>query len=176
MTVFDRICLVLGGARSGKSRFAEQLAQARAGELVYLATALERDAEMAERIRLHQERRGERWRTIEVPLELAAALRASGEGSVLLVDCLTIWLANLMEAGRDLDHASEELCAAAQESRAAIVLVSSEVGQGIVPANSLGRRFRDEAGKLHQAVAAAADTVYLVTAGLPLRLKPRGDS
>lgn len=173
-----RVTLVLGGARSGKSRYAESLVEGEPGDCIYIATAeagTAGDAEMADRIRRHRARRGARWRTLEEPLALAEALApAAGPGCAVLVDCLTLWLANLMAAGRDVDGETENLVAALAGVRGAVVLVSNEVGHGIVPENALARAFRDHAGALHQAVAAASDRVVMVTAGLPLVLKDKG--
>ncbi|HLI11210.1 MAG TPA: bifunctional adenosylcobinamide kinase/adenosylcobinamide-phosphate guanylyltransferase [Alphaproteobacteria bacterium] len=166
------VTLVLGGARSGKSRHAEGLVERQPGFCIYLATAEAGDAEMAERIRRHQARRGPRWVTVEEPLELAAALKrsASPAGGVL-VDCLTLWLANLLAARRDAEAEIEGLVATLPALAGPVVLVSNEVGLGIVPENALARRFRDHAGRLHQAVAAAAQAVDLVVAGLPVPVK-----
>ncbi len=167
-----RLTLVLGGARSGKSRYGEALVESQPGPCVYLATAEPRDAEMAARIRAHRARRGARWRTVEAPLdligELAGAARPDG---AVLVDCLTLWLSNLMEAGRDVAAESEALAAALPDLAGPAVLVSNEVGLGIVPDNALARRFRDAAGALHQSIAALAESVVFVAAGLPLTLK-----
>ena len=164
--------LVLGGARSGKSRHAETLLEGGAGPCVYLATAEAGDAEMAARIAAHRERRGLRWTTVEEPLELVAALaRISTQENAVLVDCLTLWLGNLLAAGRDPGAEGERLLAALPGLPGPVVFVSNEVGQGVVPMTALARRFVDEAGRLHQALAAAADTVILMTAGLPLPLK-----
>lgn len=167
-----RVTLVLGGARSGKSAHAEALVESQPGPCLYLATAEPHDAEMAERIAAHRARRGTRWRTLEEPLELAAALAegAPADGAVL-VDCLTLWLSNLMAAGRDPAGEARRLVAALPGVAAPVVFVSNEVGLGIVPDNPLARRFRDEAGRLNQAVAAAAGRVVFVAAGLPLVLK-----
>ena len=165
------VTLALGGARSGKSRFAERLVAASGLRPVYIATAKAGDAEMAARIAAHRARRGAEWTTVEEPLALAAALADVGPGSAALVDCLTLWLANLMAAGRDVDAERRALAAALPAPGASVVLVSNEVGQGIVPDNALARRFRDAAGLLHQDVAAAADRVYFIAAGLPQRLK-----
>ena len=166
------LTLVLGGMRSGKSRYAESLVAA-AGELtLYIATAEARDAEMAERIRHHQGRRGPAWTTVEAPLDLAGSLRRQGTtGNPILVDCLTLWLSNLMEAGRDPDIETGTLLAALRDVTAPVVMVSNEVGLGIVPIGELTRRFADAAGRLNQAVAARADRVVLVVAGLPLVIK-----
>ena len=164
------VILVLGGARSGKSRFAESLLADRAGHRIYLATAEAGDEEMRQRILHHQARRGEGWRTIESPIEIAAPIAAAGDDAVL-VDCLTLWLSNLMAADRDMDEAANDLCRALDQARAPIVLVSNETGLGIVPENALARQFRDRAGLLNQAVAAKADRVVFIAAGLPLTLK-----
>ncbi len=173
--LLPRVNLVLGGARSGKSRYAESLVEGQPGDWVYIATAEASDAEMADRIRRHRARRGERWRTVEEPLALAAALAPAAEpGCAVLVDCLTLWLANLMAAGRDVDGETENLVAALGGIGGPVVLVSNEVGHGIVPENALARAFRDHAGALHQAVAAASDRVVMVTAGLPMVLKDTG--
>lgn len=164
--------LILGGARSGKSRRAQQLAEARRGDLVYIATAQAFDEEMRDRIDRHRADRGPRWRTVEAPFDLAGAIAREGsEGSIVLVDCLTLWASNLLLAGCATAAESSGLVAAIEASPAAIILVSNEVGFGIVPDNALARQFRDYAGLLNQAVAATVDTVELVAAGLPLRLK-----
>ena len=163
------VTLVLGGQRSGKSTLAERLIETH-GPGLYLATAEAGDPEMAERIRRHRERRGEDWTTVEEPLELARALRHHADCPVL-VDCLTLWLANLMAAGRDLSVETRALTAALAGLAQPVVLVSGEVGQGVIPATPLGRRFADEAGALNQAVAGAAQRVVLVTAGLATVLK-----
>ncbi len=165
------VTLVLGGARSGKSRFAENLVAGSGLRPVLIATAEAGDAEMAARIAAHRARRGPDWTTVEEPLELAGALAAVAAGEAALVDCLTLWLANLMAAERDVDAARRTLAAALPGLAAPAILVSNEVGQGIVPDNALARRFRDAAGLLHQDVAAAADRVWFVVAGLPQRLK-----
>lgn len=164
------VTLVLGGARSGKSAYAEALIGAAGG--LYLATAEALDAEMAERIARHRRRRGPAWQTCEEPLDLAAVLRGrAGDARPVLVDCLTLWLANVLAAGRDVAAETEHLAAALGSAGGPVVLVSNEVGLGIVPETPLGRSFRDHAGRLNQAVAARADRVVLVVAGLPLSLK-----
>ena len=166
------VTLVLGGQRSGKTRHAEALVERQPGACIYLATAEAGDAEMAERIRRHRERRGGRWRTHEEPLELPDALHACAGGDrAVLVDCLTLWLTNLLGAGRDPVAEGERLVAALAELPGPVVLVSNEVGQGVVPDNALARAFVDHAGRLHQAVAAAASSVVLMAAGLPITLK-----
>jgi len=166
------VTLVLGGARSGKSRFAEQLLDRVPRSRAYLATAEVFDDEMAERIRLHREQRGEGWRTIEAPLMLAEALqRETDNGDAVLVDCLTLWLSNLMGAERDIAAETAQLVGCLPQLGGPVVFVANEVGLGIVPDNALARQFRDHAGRLNQAIAAAADQVFFVAAGLPLRLK-----
>lgn len=166
--------LVLGGARSGKSRFAERLVCASGLARVYVATAEAGDGEMRERIANHQNRRGAEWRTIEVPLVLPQVIaRESGSGRILLVDCLTLWLSNLMHAERDVARETDLLIDSLQSAVSPAVLVSNEVGLGLVPETPLGRRFRDEQGRLNQHVAAAVPNVAFVAAGLPLWLKGR---
>jgi adenosylcobinamide kinase/adenosylcobinamide-phosphate guanylyltransferase len=168
------LVLALGGQRSGKSRWAEARVAATGLAPVYLATAEARDEEMRARIAHHRARRGDAWTLIEVPLELAAAIRdAATPERALLVDCLTLWLTNLMVAGRDLAAAVDELEAALAGRRGPVVLVSNEVGSGVVPTNAMARRFVDEAGRLHQRLAAGATEVVLVTAGLVQTLKAR---
>ncbi len=164
------LTLVLGGARSGKSRHAEALVTALPGPWVYVATAEAGDAEMAARIAAHRAGRAPGWRTVEAPLALAAALDEVLEAPVL-VDCLTLWLSNLMAAGRDIAAAREALLAALARRTAPTVLVSNEVGLGIVPDNALARAFRDEAGRLHQAIAARAERVVFMVAGVAMRVK-----
>jgi adenosylcobinamide kinase/adenosylcobinamide-phosphate guanylyltransferase len=163
--------LIIGGARSGKSALAEQRADASGLEVIYLATATVGDDEMARRIDHHRQRRPAQWRTVEEPLQLAAALRKhAGAQGLLLVDCLTLWLSNLL-LGPGLEPERSQLldCLGALPGR--IILVSNEVGWGIVPINDLARQFADEQGRLNQEVAARSDKVTLVAAGLPLELK-----
>ena len=168
-----RTTLVIGGARSGKSRYAEQLLSAHDGTLIYIATAEAGDAEMAARIAEHQARRGAAWQTIEQPLDLVAALETHCRpAAAVLVDCLTLWLSNLMAASRDIAAETTRLVHAVPRLEGRAVLVSNEVGFGIVPNHPLGREFRDHAGRLNQAVAAAVDEAVFMVAGLPLRLKP----
>jgi adenosylcobinamide kinase/adenosylcobinamide-phosphate guanylyltransferase len=172
-----RLTLVLGGARSGKSRYAEQFIGDAAKSATYLATAQALDGEMAERIRRHRERRtadsaGITWHTVEEPLDLAGRLAETARPDrPILVDCLTLWLSNLMVADADVATASTGLVAALPTLAGPVVLVANEVGLGIVPDNALARAFRDHAGQLNQAVAAIADRVVLLAAGLPLVLK-----
>ncbi len=164
---------VLGGARSGKSRYAQLRAEALTGEPVFVATAEAFDDEMRERIARHQADRDARWRTVEAPRDLPAVLDTlSAPDAVVLVDCLTLWLSNLLLADADLGQAEGDLCAVIGGFAGKIILVSNEVGMGIVPDNALARRFRDAAGRLNQAVAGIAHEVVLMTAGLPLTLKP----
>lgn len=165
--------LVLGGARSGKSRHAEGLAVGHDGQRVYIATAQALDDEMASRIAMHREQRGHGWRTVEALLDLPGVIAAEdGEGRFILVDCVTLWLSNLILAEREPRPETERLARLIPTLRSRIVLVSNEVGMGIVPDNALARRFRDEAGWANQRLAEMADEVILVAAGLPLRLKP----
>lgn len=166
--------LVLGGARSGKSAFAQKAAETAAGGgcPVLIATGQAFDDEMAERIARHRADRDESWTTIEAPIDLADAVAALPANAVAVVDCLTLWLSNLMLEDRDIEAAAAELVAAVAACPARLWLVSNEVGLGLVPETPLGRRFRDEAGRLHQRLAASVAEVYFVAAGLPLRLKP----
>ena len=177
--------LILGGARSGKSRHAEELATAAAAPVTYIATARGGDAEMRARIAHHRQRRPADWTTVEVPVELAAALRANaGPGRIVIVDCLTLWLSNLLFDGHcgNPDEGLVEPPPAYAQQRAAfldtlptlpgtIICVSNEIGFGVVPLGALTRFFADEMGRLNQAVAAQANQVTLMVAGLPLALK-----
>jgi adenosylcobinamide kinase/adenosylcobinamide-phosphate guanylyltransferase len=168
----SRHILVLGGARSGKSRHAESLADNHAGERVYIATAEPGDEEMRLRIAEHRRRRGREWRTIEEPVALAGVLeRACTESSFVLVDCLTLWLSNLMMRSIDAGNETKELCRIVPRLAGTLVFVSNEVGLGIVPENELGRRFRDHAGLLNQRVAAVCEDVVVMVAGIALKLK-----
>ena len=168
----NSVTFFLGGARSGKSRLAQARAESFAGPLVYLATGQAFDGEMADRIARHRSDRDARWRTVECPLDLPAAVaKEAVDGTVVLIDCLTLWASNRLLADADADDACAALMAALAAADGPVILVSNEVGLGIVPDNALARRFRDDVGRLHQAVAAAADTVYFVAAGLALQLK-----
>lgn len=173
------VSLVLGGARSGKSTHAEKLV---AGTLfgatpqpaVYIATAEAGDVEMATRIMAHRARRGGGWTTIEEPLKLGEALEAAAvHGQPVLVDCLTLWLSNLMHAGEDVDAATDDLVRTLDGCRSPVVFVSNELGLGLVPETSLGRSFRDAMGRLNMRVAERADRVIFMAAGLPLTMKDR---
>ena len=166
------ISLVLGGARSGKSRYAERLVETAASCGTYCATAEPGDAEMAERIAAHRARRGPFWCTVEAPLALAAAITAEAASErPILVDCLTLWLSNLLRAGRHWGEEADGLYRVLHRVAGPVVFVSNEVGMGLVPETPLGRRFRDAAGRLNQDVAALADRVVFVAAGLALVLK-----
>ena len=166
------VTLVLGGARSGKSRYAERLVEGAARAGTYCATAEAGDAEMAERIAAHRARRGPFWRTVEEPLAVASVIAEEVAGErPLLVDCLTLWLSNLLLAGRSADEEAAMLCSALRLAGGSVVLVANEVGLGLVPETPLGRQFRDAAGRLNQQVAALADRVVFLAAGLPLLLK-----
>lgn len=164
------VTVFLGGARSGKSRLAQRAAEVSSGPLTYIATAEPRDAEMADRIARHRADRGRRWITLERPIDLADAI-GSLEAGAAVIDCLTLWLTNVMLADLDVSAATDTLVAAIERSPVPLFIVSNEVGGGIVPETPLGRAFRDEAGRLNQAVAAAADVVLFVVAGLVLPLK-----
>ena len=165
--------LILGGARSGKSAMAEKLAAESGLEVVYIATAEARDGEMCERIAHHRVRRPEHWHCIEEPLQLAATLQQqAAENRCLLVDCLTLWLSNLLSSSDELfERERQALLEVLTQLPGRIIFVSNEVGLGIVPMGELTRRFCDESGRLHQAVASACDRVTFVTAGLPMILK-----
>lgn len=162
---------VLGGARSGKSRYAQMRAEQTGLACVFIATAQAYDHEMEERIARHRHERGETWRTVEAPVDLAAAIRAHRNGGVLLVDCLTLWTSNLLLAGHDAVDAVPDLIEAIGEATGPIILVSNEVGLGIVPDNALARQFRDMAGLVNQRIAAAVDEVQFLVSGLPMRVK-----
>lgn len=171
MAGLPRATLVLGGARSGKSRYAEQLIEAEGGG-VYIATAQAWDSEMTTRIEKHRARRGDLWETIEAPTDLIGALTSKAcRGRPVLVDCLTLWLSNLIMDKADIEREVAMLAAAVPTLDAKVVFVSNEVGLGIVPENALARQFRDIAGETHQRIAAVANRVVFVAAGLPMTMK-----
>ncbi len=170
MSKEPKLTFVLGGARSGKSRYAEGLIAALPPPWAYVATAEARDQEMAQRIAAHRSRRGRSWQTIEASRDVAGALKAH-KAIPILIDCLTLWLSNLMLAEADIDAETAGLQEALAAAAAPVVLVANEVGYGIVPDYPLGRRFRDLQGVLNQRIAACADRVVLVVAGLPLAVK-----
>ena len=170
-STMPQLTLVLGGARSGKSRYAEDVMAALQPPWTFVATAEARDAEMTERIAAHRLRRGKNWQTVEAPDDLPAALAAVSQEAPTMVDCLTLWLSNRMLARADVEGEIARLEAALDGRRAPIVLVSNEVGSGIVPDNELARRFRDLQGRLNQRIAARADRVVLMVAGLPVVVK-----
>jgi adenosylcobinamide kinase/adenosylcobinamide-phosphate guanylyltransferase len=168
----DRLTLILGGAASGKSGFAENLVTASGLAPVYIATAQVWDAEMADKVARHRAMRSHAaWRTIEEPLDLAHALHGAQAGDAVLIDCATLWLTNVMLSEADTDIAETALFAALDTCPAPVVIVSNEVGQGIVPDNALARRFRNLQGGLNRRMAAKAGLVVAVMAGLPLVLK-----
>jgi adenosylcobinamide kinase / adenosylcobinamide-phosphate guanylyltransferase len=168
---FPKMTFVLGGARSGKSLYAEQLVTAQPGPWCYIATAQGFDAEMLARIADHQRRRASDWVTLDAPLDLIGTLRSVPPGRPTLVDCLTLWLTNVMLDGRHVEQAMTDLVNALASLPGPCVMVSNEVGLGIVPDNALARAFRDHAGRLHQRVAAHADRVVFMVAGLPMVVK-----
>jgi|SRR6516162_9079213 adenosylcobinamide kinase/adenosylcobinamide-phosphate guanylyltransferase len=165
------LTLVLGGARSGKSRHAEALVSALPPPWFYIATGEPRDNEMAARIAEHRARRGVQWQTLEAPRDLAAALAAVPAGAAVVIDCLTLWLSNVMLAGADLEAETGRFEHALGGCTGPVILVANEVGLGIVPENALARRFRDAAGRLNQRLAAVADRVVLLVAGIPMKVK-----
>lgn len=168
----DHSLLVLGGARSGKSRYAQARAETTGLDCCFIATAQAFDDEMHDRIARHQQDRDALWHTVETPIALADAIHANAAPSrVLLVDCLTLWTSNLLLGDRDIDTATDDLVAAIAAAPGSIILVANEVGLGIVPDNALARRFRDAAGLLNQRVAAIVREVQFLAAGLPLTLK-----
>ena len=166
-----KLTFILGGARSGKSSHAETLTTAFPSPWTYIATAQAYDDEMRERIALHRSRRGEGWVTVDAPLDLVEAIEALPDHQPVLIDCLTLWLTNHMLAGHDVEAECGRLTDALSQPRGPWFVVSNEVGLGIVPDNALARRFRDAAGRLNQQVAAVADSVLMMVAGLPLKVK-----
>ncbi|WP_428696366.1 bifunctional adenosylcobinamide kinase/adenosylcobinamide-phosphate guanylyltransferase [Stappia sp.] len=169
----SRTVLVTGGARSGKSLHAEGLVAASGRDPVYVATCAAYDTEMSARIARHREQRGPGWTTIEEPRDIAAVIaREAAPARAVLVDCLTLWLSNLLFAEADIEAETDRLAGALAAAAGPVVLVTNEVGSGIVPENALARRFRDDQGRLNRHIAEIADAVVLVAAGLPLVLKP----
>ena len=171
------LTLVLGGAASGKSDYGERLVAATGRALVYVATAQAHDSEMSAKIDCHKSRRGANWRTIEAPHDVASALAQIDPTEVVLFDCATMWLSNQMFSDADLPDAETRLLSALTACDAPVVIVSNEVGAGIVPENALARRFRQAQGELNQRLAARCDLVFAIMAGLPLVLKgtlPKG--
>jgi adenosylcobinamide kinase/adenosylcobinamide-phosphate guanylyltransferase len=162
---------VLGGARSGKSHYGEKLVEAGAGDKVYIATGQGRDDEMKARIAAHQARRGLSWTTIEAPLDVCKALAKVPENSAVLLDCVTLWVSNMMAEDRNIVGEVDRFCLAVKQFSGDIVIVSNEVGLGIVPDNALARRFRDEAGRANQMIADCCDRVVFVAAGQALVMK-----
>jgi adenosylcobinamide kinase / adenosylcobinamide-phosphate guanylyltransferase len=168
----DQTLFVLGGARSGKSRYAQARAEAMPGQLIFIATAEALDEDMANRIERHRADRDARWRTIEAPLDIAEAIAGEARpGQIVLVDCLTLWASNLIFADRDIGTETQKLTDAIARAAGPVILVANEVGLGIVPDNLLARQFRDAAGIINQAVAVVANEAVFLTAGLPLKLK-----
>lgn len=165
------LTLIIGGAASGKSDFAEGLVVASGRPKIYLATAQAHDAEMSAKISRHQTSRGDGWRTVEAPLDLTAALASATANYVVLLDCATLWLTNQMMADVDLQTAQTTLLNALTDCAAPVVVVSNEVGAGIVPENALARKFREAQGRLNQRLAAQSDLAVTVIAGLPMVLK-----
>lgn len=164
--------LITGGARSGKSRFAERVTLSLGSPAIYIATAEAHDTEMADRIAQHQARRGAEWATLATPFALCDALGKSDTGQPRLVDCLTLWLSNMMLAERDWEAEVAALADLVPTLRAPVVFVTNEVGAGIVPENALARAFRDAAGLTNQRIAEACDELWLCVAGHPLKVKP----
>jgi adenosylcobinamide kinase/adenosylcobinamide-phosphate guanylyltransferase len=161
-----------GGARSGKSRYALELARKRGSRLIFLATAEALDQEMAHRIARHRAERGPDFTTVEEPLEIAEAIRKNADADAIVIDCLTLWLSNLMLTfGRKVESEVDKFVSAAEASRATVIAVTNEVGCGIVPESTLGRDFRDESGVLNQRVGAVADEIYWMVFGHPMRVK-----
>ncbi|WP_406872072.1 bifunctional adenosylcobinamide kinase/adenosylcobinamide-phosphate guanylyltransferase [Aminobacter sp. P9b] len=167
----EKLTFLLGGARSGKSAHAERLITQFPAPWTYIATAQAYDDEMRERISLHRGRRGDGWLTLDAPLDLVGALGSVLDGTPVLVDCLTLWLTNHMLADHDVEAESARLADVLSRPRGPWFVVSNEVGLGIVPDNALARRFRDDAGRLNQKVAAAADEVLFMVSGLPMKVK-----
>ena len=171
MKHLPNLTLVLGGAASGKSSYAEMLCMQSGLNKTYLATAQVFDNEMAIKVAKHLDQRGDGWKTIEAPLDIASVLETSLSTDVVLIDCATLWLTNVILGEHDLDMETRFLVAALTSCKSPVVIVSNEVGQGIVPDNPLSRRFRNAQGQLNQIIAEQADTVTMIMAGIPLKLK-----
>jgi len=179
--IHSRFIFILGGARSGKSGFALKLAESIKGKRLYIATAEVLDKEMEERIKKHKKDRGNNWTTIEEPLKIADVIKKNKKYGVILLDCLTLWISNLMHKearnkgqgarGKRTKQAITELISACKDLKASIIIVSNEVGLGIVPDNPLARQFRDIAGLANQRIAETADEVYFMVSGIPMRVK-----
>ena len=169
--VMSNSTFIIGGARSGKSRFALSRAEQLSTSPVFIATAEALDDEMRKRIARHQSERGQQWSTLECPVDLCGVLATLGPHETILIDCLTLWLSNLMHRGCGIESEVDRLCECISSAPQNLVCVANEVGLGLVPETQLGREFRDAQGLLNQAVAQVADEVYFVAAGLPLQLK-----
>lgn len=169
--MLDKLTLVLGGAGSGKSQWAETLVKNAGADRIYLATARVWDDEMRDKVDRHRVQRGDGWTTIEAPMHIGPALTQARPDQVVLLDCATMWLSNHLLDGSDMALAEAEFLAALDDCRAPVVIVSNEVGMSVVPENALARRFRDAQGALNQRLAARAGLVVAVMAGLPLALK-----
>ena len=166
------LTLILGGARSGKSSHAQRLAEATSFDRIYIATAQALDKEMDARISRHQLDRGTGWKTVEAPIGVAAVIeKVDNKSTVFLVDCLTLWLSNLMHNEYNLEAETDALIKVLLASSNPVILISNEVGLGLVPVTPLGREFRDAQGRLNQRIAAVCDHVEFIAAGLPLKLK-----
>jgi adenosylcobinamide kinase/adenosylcobinamide-phosphate guanylyltransferase len=172
----QKVVIITGGARSGKSRFAQELAMRWETEVIFIATAAVRDKEMEKRIARHRQSRPRHWRTIEETRDLVGAIEALGDKSkTIIIDCITLWLSNLMEGGHEdkgIRQEARRLGELLQGSFHSCILVTNEVGSGIVPDNALARRFRDMAGEVNQILASCADECYLMAAGIPVKIKP----
>ena len=169
---FPKVVLITGGARAGKSRYAERLMNARPARHAVVATAVAGDAEMAERIARHKAERDAGWEVIEQPISIRSAIRnAARPDRIVLVDCLTLWISNLMAEGRDIEIEIQGLVGTLQIAAGPVIIVSNEVGFGVVPDNPLARAFRDNLGRANQAVAAASECAVLMAAGIPIVLK-----
>lgn len=169
--LLPKLTLVLGGAASGKSAFAEHLILQNTAHPLYVATAQIFDTEMAQKVADHRDQRGDAWTTIEEPLDMPQALSTAKTDQPVLIDCATLWLSNVILGAHDIDAYSDALLQAITGCKGPVVIVSNEVGQGIVPDNALSRRFRNAQGRLNQRIAVQADLVVAVMAGLPIALK-----